>query len=58
VNIKPEIADRNLFSGDFVIPSQTLRISSGLRLRTASDRSEGSPTFSPNGFSIRDSSGH
>jgi len=25
-------------SGDFVIPSQTLRISSGLRLRTASKR--------------------
>jgi len=28
-----KIADRNLFSGDFVIPSQTLRIGSGLRLR-------------------------
>jgi len=28
-----KIADRNLFQCDFVIPSQTLRTSSGLRLR-------------------------
>jgi len=36
INIAPEIADRKLCFGYFVIPSQTLRISSGLRLRTAS----------------------
>jgi hypothetical protein len=37
-----EIADRNLFSGDFVIPS----LCSGQRLSA----SEGSPPFSPNRF--------
>jgi len=46
----PKIADRNLFSGDFVIPS----LRSGQRLSAAKDLQP----FHQTGFSIRDSSGH